>query len=191
MRLACWFAAGLLVANVAVFQLSRVAPGLAAAENGVMEITQVCLLVATLSFYLVAISVQAGVERVAAIALALLTAGIILRELDFRFFDAGNFLTLITGRWRDMVFLSIVVLIASHVFWYRRMIPSWVRLALLRPGGWYFIAAWVLLAAGYMIDRLVTYSQSAQFYEELFELNAYMFYLSAAWHLLKQPELRR
>jgi len=183
-----WLVIAMMCASGALLQLFAFAPHMVVAENGFLEIIQVYLLIGAFSLYWNTIILRTGPFRSAAVILALITAMIILRELDFRDGRAGYILQHATGSWRDMIFSSVALFVGCYGVWHRRSIPKWVRLVTSKPCIGLFIGAGTLMIAGYMIDQLNDHSLTQRFCEELAEFNAYILYLAAAWSLLVKTD---
>jgi len=133
---------------------------------------------------------EPGASRTAAVALASLCFIVLLREVDFRMFDAPDWLITVTsGHGRRVIMWLVASLAVIYVLSRFRHLPSLIRSSLIWKA-WPFYLWFPLFLLGQGIevwthearnDALQGYWVNGQFWEELFELNAYLALLFAAF----------
>lgn len=163
------------------------APALAAAtaihqENNLLENGQLLLLLACLVIFAAhAVHSEDRAARLLALAAVLLSFTFIIRESDLRPFGISGAITwfsdgpgryvLLTPPW-----LGLLWAMARH---YRPVLRRLRRL-LFSAAGAAFACSVLLLAAGILLDKSVIKLAPSRYYEELFELNGYLFLLLGA-----------
>ncbi len=175
-------AAGKLVPSAGLDQLAH--------ENGPIENLQVVALAFAFALFCLQATKEPGAARTAAVALASLCFIVLLREVDFRMFDAPDWLIAVTsGRGRKTIHWAIASVTVIYVLSRFRHLPSLIRSSLTWKA-WPFYLWFPLFLVGQGIeiwthearnDALQGYWVNGQFWEELFELNAYLALLFAAF----------
>ena len=175
-------AASKLVPSAGIDQLAH--------ENGPIENLQVMALACAFALFCLQATKEPGASRTAAVALASLCFIVLLREVDFRMFDAPDWLITVTsGRGRKIIHWAMASLTVIYVLSRFRHIPSLIRSSLTWKA-WPFYIWFPLLLVGQEIedwthearnDAVNEYWANGQFWEELFELNAYLVLLFAAF----------
>jgi len=175
-------AASKLVPSAGIDQLAH--------ENGPIENLQVVALACAFALFCLQATKEPGASRTAAVALASLCFIVLLREVDFRMFDAPDWLITVTsGHGRRVIMWLVASLAVIYVLSRFRHLPSLIRSSLIWKA-WPFYLWFPLFLLGQGIevwthearnDALQGYWVNGQFWEELFELNAYLALLFAAF----------
>jgi membrane associated rhomboid family serine protease len=175
-------AAGKLVLSAGLDQLAH--------ENGPIENLQVVALAFAYVLFCLQATKEPGAARTAAVALAGLCFILLLREVDFRIYDVSDWLITVTsGHGRRVIIWLVASLTVIYVLSRFRHLPSLIRSSLTWKA-WPFYLWLPLFLVGQGIevwtnearhDALQGYWGNGQFWEELFELNAYLALLYAAF----------
>jgi hypothetical protein len=150
-------------------------------ENGVMENFQAgCLAVGMVFFVLGLRDSNATAPRILLFGLALLYGSFLVLEVDTRKLDLPTLNRLLNGRIRDawlgMLWLFGAILFLRHRQAVWRTFVAWVR----SPAGQLLVAAGVCWLGSGLVDKFKV-AGGDLFVEELFEVNATLLMVLAAW----------
>jgi len=175
-------AAGNIVLSAGLDQLAH--------ENGPMENLQAVALAFAFALFCLKAANEPDAARTAAVALASLCFILLLRELDFRIYDVSGWLITVTsGHVRRVIIWLVASLTVIYILSRFRHLPGLIQSSLTWKA-WPFYLWFPLFLAGQGIevwthearnDALQGYWVNGQFWEELFELNAYLALLFAAY----------
>ncbi len=159
-------------------------------ENGPIENLQAVAVAFALALFCLQAVKQSGAARTAAVALAGVCFIVLLREVDLRIYDVPGWLMAVTsGHGRRVIIWLVASLTVIYVLSRFRHLPSLIR-SNLTWKAWPFYLWFPLFLMGQGIEVWTNGAHngalretwvSGQFWEEWFELNAYLALLFAAF----------
>ncbi len=152
-------------------------------ENGVLETMQELLAAAALGVFLfAALWGPFSPIKTAGVALSSILAIAIFREIDFRTLHVDDRVALLTdASFRDPIVLTSVALVLGYLFVRREHFYAWVPLLFNRNALPLWLAGGLLVASILQDGGDVVGGIDGEFFEEMLELNGYVFLLVAAW----------
>lgn len=151
-------------------------------EHGPMEHAQLCVLAIALGLLLFAYVKGAGAVKVAALALSILIAAGLVRELDVKSLGGPDWFRWLSRHGlQEVLFALMTVPIPFYLLAKRHYFWELLRLA-VRGEALVLCAAGVAIFIGSVIlDRKVAHSEDMRFWEEFIEYNGYLLLAAAAW----------
>ena len=152
-------------------------------EHGALEAGQLILMLPTFALFWLGWRHGVGAEKTAAGALAMLVATAFVREIDIKTLGGPAWFS-----WLAHHGLSDVLLIGMTlpIFWYLfRRSDQWralLRLSFTRNAIPLYLAGILLVLGAFYFDRRVVTGPHNRIWEELIEINGYLFLLMSAWN---------
>jgi hypothetical protein len=174
--------AAIVLANGVSIELMRQGLGVSIArEYGVLESAQIALLAVAIGMFGLGWNEANGPERTASGLLTMLAAAMFVRELDVKKFNGPDWYNWLGAHGLQEVLLVGMTLPVLYHLARRR--DHWLRLLNMAfmPSAIPLIIAGVLILAGNYIDRRVASFPTKIFWEELVELNGYMFFVVSGY----------
>ncbi|GBE44635.1 MAG TPA: hypothetical protein ENH05_09880 [Rhizobiales bacterium] len=162
-------------------------------ENGPIENLQAITLLVTFALFCMTAAKDSGVVRTAAIALAASSFLLLVREIDLRAYIAPEWRVTASAGAKQLMWLVAASTLVYVLTRYRHLLK--VIRSSLTPEAWkaWAFYLWLpLLIVSQLIeewtdvtrlDDRYAYWASGQFWEEIFELNAYLVFLYTAYLL--------
>ncbi len=178
--------AGLILFNIGLFAwaYSGAAKWLSL-ENGLMENTQVALVLITGLVYAYVGFKNTGAIRSAAFLMFGICIIGFIREVDFRqASDAYALIKYLFGPARDTVFAIIGVIMLAYVIVVRAHFSRWIGI-MLSWQAWAFYLSVLFIAVSFASPSFLPHGDMHVFIEEMLELNGYALLLIASLELSK------
>ncbi len=146
-------------------------------EHGILENAQTVLLILSSIAFLFGIAGREAAVKSLSIAFAALCFVMLFREIDWRRLNVPDWLVWTeSAPQRDLLFIGLVLAIAAYLYWQRSMMPGWIR-HLSWPRAWTIYACGALLMVSFVMDVGFVGGEQGRRWEEMVELDAYIFLL--------------
>lgn len=155
-------------------------------EHGILESAQIAFLMVSLLVFLYGIYRNYQAVQSLCIIFAALCFVMLFREIDWRRLNVPSWLAWTDyAPQRDILFIGMMLVIAGYQYWQRSLRQGRIEL-LSSPRAWAVYVFGALLAVSFVMDVVFVGGAQGRRWEEMFELDAYVFLLAfAARHVAR------